>query len=674
MTKPFRLPNALKAIIFLLSAGTGSAFASQPADTIIISHDLMEVEVMTVGSRKLINPDNNGHIHISSALLSDIPSFLGGKDPMFLLRSLPAVGTANELSPAISIRGCTSGANLFETDGTRIINPMHMLGLYSAFNSDFYSDFIFKPGAIDVTSANLTGGYLGANSMGLIPDSIFSGSLSVGLIESHGALHIPLLKGKSSFSLGARTTYLNLIYPNLLKAGTSALSYSFSDINANFMWMPDSDNLVRASFFGDKDRLSMHNSNNGTKEGNFGWKNLATGLDWIHRNLSVHANFCSFSNNFLLQEGGRTINLPSTFSQSSLSFLSHIRNFSLSCDVNYRFSSGQGIRNDKRNVPGHSSAIEMNLAGEWHKSLPKNLSFDIGIRTTLYLKNSYHRFIPQPRVVLNWTPTSVFSIFTAVGRYMHFDKIVEETTGGLPADFYINTDALIPPEDVYSAELGFSGKLPLLGLQYSIDGYYKILRNVTEYKGSLLSLVNNNYNPLDDVINGHGFATGLSVALMRQWGRLRGRVAYNLGMSRLKFDEYGQYFFPSAHDRLHDFNASLSWSALDNLSANLTFVHATGTPYTRAKYGYMIGENLICEYYPHNSSRLPAYNRMDISASWVFIRTQTTKHTLTFSVYNLLGNNNVLFSFTTYSPEHGIRTKESVMKMVIPSISYSIDF
>ena len=88
----------------------------------------------------------------------------------------------------------------------------------------------------------------------------------------------------------------------------------------------------------------------------------------------------------------------------------------------------------------------------------------------------------------------------------------------------------------------------------------------------------------------------------------------------------------------------------------------------------MIGENLICEYYPHNSSRLPAYNRMDLSASYTFRSGRRLRHTLTCAVYNALGNNNVLFIYTSYNLSDGISQRRSVMKSVIPSISYSLQF
>lgn len=110
------------------------------------------------------------------------------------------------------------------------------------------------------------------------------------------------------------------------------------------------------------------------------------------------------------------------------------------------------------------------------------------------------------------------------------------------------------------------------------------------------------------------------------------------------------------------------------MQLSASYVYATGLPYTKAKYGYMIGENLICEYYPHNSSRLPHYNRLDLSASWHHTNRHGLRQEVAVSVYNVLGSHNVLFQYQDYSVSGGIINKSSVMNMVLPSITYSISF
>ncbi|MDE5661745.1 MAG: TonB-dependent receptor, partial [Muribaculaceae bacterium] len=251
---------------------------------------------------------------------------------------------------------------------------------------------------------------------------------------------------------------------------------------------------------------------------------------------------------------------------------------------------------------------------------------------------------------------------------------IEESTGGLPADFWTcSTDAALP-EDVHGVEAGVSGVIPLTAVRFSAEGYYRRMLHSLEFGGSILDLANPSFDPMGHVIDGSGYAAGFSLTLMRQVGSLRGRIGYNIGVSRLRFERYGSHYVPSAHDRLHDLNATLSWTVFRPLVVTAAFTYATGTPYTQARYGYMIGENLICEYFPHNSSRLPSYKRLDLSATWTIRHGGRFAHKINVSVYNAAACRNILFRYTTYTPSEGIVQRESVMDTVIPSLSYAFEF
>lgn len=50
------------------------------------------------------------------------------------------------------------------------------------------------------------------------------------------------------------------------------------------------------------------------------------------------------------------------------------------------------------------------------------------------------------------------------------------------------------------------------------------------------------------------------------------------------------------------------------------------------------------------------------------------KHSLNLSVYNALVTRNILFIYTDYSLDKGIRHRESVMKSIIPAVGYNFEF
>lgn len=654
------------AIILTLSAGTWLYGHSVPADSVsIISRQLEEITVSTIAPRKVLSISDDGSVGIKASLLGEQAAFMGANDPVALLRTLPAVATPNDLQASLSIRGGTTGDNLFESDGARIMNPLHMLGLYSAFNPAYYKSYLFRAGRIPVATGNCTSGFFSAES-GIEPDSTLSGSISIGLIESHGAIRIPLMKRRSSLSVGVRHSYLSDVFPDILKLGDSRITYGFTDLNLAYTDRIADGHLLRLSFFGNRDKMGLVSDKNGSKSGDFGWGNIAAGAEWRHGRLKVNAAYSHYRNRFEMSEGGRDINLPSSMSQATAKALFTMREFDLSADANMLQVSGQ-------NGFGRADAFEGSLSAQWRRTFGR-LGISAGIRLTAYASGSYFKLAPMPRADVSFRLSPDFVIHAAYGRYMSFDRLIEESASGLPADFRALAGESLPPDDVHSAEIGISGIIPHTGISFILGGYAKRLLHRAEFAGSLIDLSNASYDPLADVMDGHGYHVGMSVMLMRQVGRVRGRVSYNLGRTRLRFDRYGSDYFPSAHDRLHDFNASLSWNITYSLMISASFTHADGLPYTRAKFGYMIGENLICEYYPHNSSRLPAYNRLDLAATYTFRTRAGHTHSVNVSVYNALASHNVLFTYTSYTVNGGIKNRSSAMKSVIPSISYTFTF
>lgn len=656
----------------LLTSGilTGAAFTTQAAP-VSVADTLHEITVQTDLSRRPAAFRRDGTVIIGGKSAAEQPSFMGSGDAAGVLKTLPAVTTAAELQASLPVRGGSGGDNLFEADGVRIVNPMHMLGFYSAFNPAYYKNYSFRVGRLPACMANATGAVVTASSFGEPPSGL-TGSLSAGLIESHGAVSVPA--GRSSFSAGVRQSYLNLLFPDIIKMDETVIKYGFSEANANWDWRSDSVNTIRATFFFSRDRMNLDNDKGGRKDGEFGWRNIASGLSWQHRDLVTSLSVTNYHNDFDFSEGGRGVSLPSGMTQLTARAQMPAGDFDLEADISYRNCSGQHneLDNTAFDNPGRHAA-EGSVAADWSRRFAGRWQIDAGLRLTCYHCNSYATVMPMPRLTLSWLFSS-FSLYAAYSRTALFDQLIEETTASLPADFRLNCDGDIRPRDTHAVEAGIHGFISPVGIGYTAQVYWQRMFNVVEFDGSLIDLVNPGYNPAAHLTAGKGYAAGLTVALTRSYGRLRGRIGYNLGVARLKNKRYDDRYYAAPHDRLHDLKAVLSYDIFTNFTVSASFTHATGTHYTRAKYGYMIGENLICEYFPHNSSRLPSYNRLDLSANWIFLKKRRCRHTLNISVYNATAAHNVLFIYTSYSLDKGIHNRRSVMKSVIPSLSYAIEF
>ncbi|MDE5657285.1 MAG: hypothetical protein K2I19_09475, partial [Muribaculaceae bacterium] len=125
-----------RLIMFLLSAGVFLQSAgATPADSLVDSvHELDAITVSAPVSRRVLKMESDGAVNIPAKHLGEQVSFLGGSDPLAIVRSLPSVATANDLQATLNVRGGSTGDNLFCSDNARVVNPLHMLGLFSAFN------------------------------------------------------------------------------------------------------------------------------------------------------------------------------------------------------------------------------------------------------------------------------------------------------------------------------------------------------------------------------------------------------------------------------------------------------------------------------------------------------------------------------------------------------------
>ena len=656
-----------KIIIALVLAGSESAFAEpEPADTLIMpGQELEAVTVTATGPRRVVRLRDNGAVELDGAFLGEQVTMLGTGDPLAVVRTLPSVATSVELQASVCVRGMSTGDNLFTSDNARVISPLHMLGLFSAYNPAYYRRYVFRPGRVPMTEGPLAGGSFAAES-GVMPDSILCGSVSAGLIESHGAVRIPLTEGLSA-GIGLRHSYLDAIFPDILKLGDSRLKYGFSDLNADVKWKVSQRDVLRLSYFGNRDRMNIESSKKGVKDGELGWRNNAASLSWFRGDAETFVSISDYRSHTDINEGGRELRIPGRMTEYKAAATVPLGPFTVGADVIHRHTSGQ-------NGYGEASSWEYSLSAEGHFALNKHITLTAGLRVAGYHNGSYRLFRPQPRLELSGDLGRGFSAYISGGRRVMFDRLIEESGAGLPMNFRVLAGRQVAPSDVWGVEAGIRGRLGESGIYVGLEVYGRRMLHALEWGGSFINLSSPSYNPLSDIGDGRGYAAGIEVSAMRYIGKVRGRIGYNFGTSKVKIDRYGDSYIPSSCDRPHDLNISLNYNPLRPLTLSASFNYASGTPYTRAKYGYMIDENLICEYFPHNSSRLPAYKRLDLAAAWKITGRGRLSHTFTASVYNATVARNVLFRFPEYSVKDGIRQQESVMKAVIPSITYTLDF
>ena len=192
-----------------------------------------------------------------------------------------------------------------------------------------------------------------------------------------------------------------------------------------------------------------------------------------------------------------------------------------------------------------------------------------------------------------------------------------------------------------------------------------------------------NHNLEKDIVNVFGIAKGIEFMAKKTNGRLNGWVSYSY--SRINIRSIANFpeeeindgeFFPATFDKPHDVSVVFNYAFSRRLSISSTYTYSTGRPITYPVAAYTFGGSNILHYSERNQYRIPDYSRLDFSATIDGnLKSKKLAHsTFTFSVFNLLGRDNVysIYFKTKHNLVNGY--KLSIFARPIPSISYNFKF
>jgi hypothetical protein len=169
----------------------------------------------------------------------------------------------------------------------------------------------------------------------------------------------------------------------------------------------------------------------------------------------------------------------------------------------------------------------------------------------------------------------------------------------------------------------------------------------------------------------------------RTEGKLRGSASYTY--SRTLVRSTGKFgdeiindgnWFPASFDKPNDLTVVMSYLLSRRFSVSANYTWSTGRPVTWPVTSYYVNDVLLLHYSDRNKYRLPDYSRVDVSCT-VNGNLRSGKIAnphWTFSVYNLLGRNNV-YSVYFKKEKNVVRGYElSIFGRAFPTVTFSFDF
>ncbi len=716
-------------------------------------------EVVVTGRQNIVKSSQISAIEVPLKAVQKLPVLFGETDVLKTIQLMPGVQSGTEGTGGVYVRGGGPDQNLILLDGVPVYNVNHLFGFFSVFNGYAIKDISLIKGGFP---ARYGGRLSSVIDIRMKEGNLkhFSGEASSGLIASKISFEGPIVKDKTSFIFSARRTYLDIIASPLIKLASSffegtnvSAGYYFYDINAKINHkFSDKDRLFLSVYSGRdkayvkvKDNYSyMDETSNYKTNMNLHWGNITSALRWNHvytpklfgnttLTYSRYHFVTAFSEEAEYTQGNQN---PQKVYESKyeISYLSGIEDYALKTDFDYAPSPNHKIKFGLSGIfhtfkPGITALLvkdeEYNqnmkesygnkniLAGEYALyaeddiRIGNRLKLNIGGRAAgLSVQDTFYYSL-EPRASARFLITNNWSVKAAYSTMSQFLHFLTNSTIGLPTDLWLPATKRVPPQRSVQYAAGTAISLPFK-LNLTIEGYYKDMSNLIEYKeGSSFfddpeEGMTSDVGWEDKIEIGKGKSYGAEIMLSKNIGRFTGWLAYTRSKTTRQFENisFGEVF-PYRYDRRNDASIALTYKFNEKIDIGVSWVYGTGISVTLAQQRYLpinrIEELLYeksqnhggfgffssyssVEYYgKRNNFRLPDYHRLDLSINFNK-KVKYGTRTWNISVYNAYNRKNAFFVDFSYDDIFfdGQSSNRKLMKYslfpIIPSVSYTYKF
>jgi hypothetical protein len=620
-------------------------------------------------------------------VIKNVPVVFGEADALKVVMTLPGVKSVGEASSGFNVRGGSTDQNLVLFNGGTVYNPNHMFGILSSFNPDVINDVELYKSSIPAQYGGRISSVLEVRSRDGNNKKI-QGSLGLGLLTSRLHLEGPIVKDKTTFILGGRTTYSNWIF-NLLPENSSYAGgkASFQDVNMGLSHKVNERNSIHAYGYFSRDKFSFSNDTTfryRNINGSLKWHSILSdrhtmtatvGYDSYHYGIEDRFNaYTAYTLNTAVDQAFAKIHFASTLTDDhTLEYGVNAIGYDLNPGSYHPAGDTSMVR--ARDLD-HERALEAALyAGDTWR-INEKLSLEAGLRWSQFFRpgNSRFRGGPEFRFSGKYSFNDVTSVkagFNTMRQYIH---MISNSINVSPTDSWRLTSDKIRPQSGWQAAAGYYRTLMDGTLDLSLEAYYKQVKHYIDYKSGAVLVMNETL--ADELIETENRAYGVELMAKKTLGKLNGWVSYTYSRSRLREMEdrgvetiNGGRWYNAAYDKPHDVKlvANYKFTHRYSLSANLDY--ATGRPVTIpvGRYSYDGGIRLV--YSERNGYRIPDYFRLDLALivePGHYLK-QLTHFSMTFGCYNVTGRKN---PYSIYYTSNGYNISGHMLSVFATQIPY----
>ena len=681
--------------------------------------ELDEVEVKAGKEDRNVRSVEMSRVQLSIQQIKRIPVVLGESDILKALTLQPGVTTVGEGAGGINVRGGRVDQNLILLDNAPLFNTSHLLGFLSSVNPDIVQDVTLYKGGMPAS--------YGGRLSSLLVMGVRAGGMDrwrytggIGPLTSRFVADGPLIPKKLSLLVGGRLAYPNFLIKRF-PAPTNRNRAFFYDANAKLLFTPNANHRFTLSAYTSFDNFKFPedtvyftrtNVVSAAWNGRFG--------DHLSASVQAYQSTNSFGN-----EG----QLPfSEYKLSSSIGQTEGRAFVLWTPTETEKNEVGGTLTQYRNSPGdlHPTGAESSVrafrgrreqgremaayvSGEW---APVSwLTVQAGIRYARYQSvgpEQVYGYLPglalspetitdttnyragqtiqrygglEPRLGLRIGIGKQNALKISYNRTRQFLHLISNTTAISPVDFWKLSDGYVPAEVADQFAAGLFRNSADNDFEISLEGYYKRMSNLVEYRNGATLLLNPTIET--DLLPAEGRAFGIETSLNKTKGRLTGQAAYTYSRAFTRvLTPYANRqvnegnWYPAAIDRPHNVAISLQYQLGHFWMFSSNFVYTTGRPATYPDGVYRFNNQPVIDYTFRNLDRIPPTHRLDISfsKSTKQAASQQRYSTWTLGIYNLYGRKNPYSVYFIRRFAAATPYRLAVFGAPIPSLSWNFNF
>lgn len=700
----------------------------------------LEEAVVTAPRESGIASTRMGAIEVPVAAVKSVPALFGEADVLKTIQLLPGVQGGTEGFSGLYVRGGGPDENLLLLDGIPLYHAEHMLGIFSVFQPEAVKKVTLYKGSFPARYGGRISGIVDVRTN---DGNLYETHGSVGVSMIGEKLHIegPVWKGKTSYSLSARGMHTLLLTPVIKLTGFDG-NYFFYDLDAKFAHRFSGRDRLYFNVYHGLDNFHYRESNKAfdgrtgqpftdTQKLGIRWGNTVAALRWNHvvgPRLFMNTTVAFNRYHMRMDSDMRTREIKADGdtedSQVQFDYRSGMRDWVAKADFDYTPSSshkfkfgaeytfhtfvpetltGYGRQRVNESPQADTTLYmrsnslqrghEASLYAEDEIRLGSHLSLNPGLRATLFNTQGKTYWSIEPRLNAKMNFTEDWWAKASYSRMSQYVHLLSSSQITLPVDLWVPITRNIRPETADQFSLGlYFGGLP--GWNFSVEGYYKAIRNVLEYKEGAVFLFDSS-GWESKVEAGSGRAMGVELFIEKTTGKTTGWLGYTLAKSDRLFPSinHGQRF-PYRYDRRHSVNLVVNHRFNEKFDISLAWNFASGgvttLPERRIVASSPAGEPRYVDLVSsRNNFRLPASHTLNLGFN--FHRRHTRGESIwNLSVYNVYNhmnptlvqkenNESVISRYQADGPAewqliHEVRIKKITLLPIFPSIGYTRTF